>query len=150
MTAMTPEDDDFTINDPDHVLGDVPEIEGVEVPEGDSGVLVAQPADPHLLRISRDGPCLVIGFNQIDIPDEVCIAGYREQVFRSLDEHQDCAKVIFDVSNVKLLPSGMLGLLATVKKRGREVEIVNPSPEVRIALRSTRLDTLMTIRDRTS
>ena len=89
---------------------------------------------------------MTIGFNRADIPDEVCIAGYRDQVLRTLDEHPDCRRLTFDVTQIKMLPSGMLGLLATVKKRGREVEILNPSKDVHEALRVTRLITLFTIR----
>lgn len=140
-----PDEDDFTMNDPEHVIDELP-VEGAEVPEGDSGVLATQPADPNLLRITRDGPSLIIGFNQIDVPDEIYIAGYRQQVFRLLDEYPDCKLLTFDVTGIKLLPSGMLGLLASVKQRGRDVEILNPSPDVRAALRVTKLDTLLKLR----
>jgi anti-sigma B factor antagonist len=140
-----PDEDDFTVSDPEHVLDDV-HAAGAGVPEGDSGVLATQPADPNLLRITRDGPSLIIGFNHVDVPDEIYIAGYRQQVLRLLDEYPDCKLLTFDVTGIKLLPSGMLGLLASVKQRGRDVEVLNPSPDVRAALRVTKLDTLLTIR----
>jgi hypothetical protein len=141
-----PDDDDFTINDPQHVFDDTGAMSDGEITAGDSGVLVAQPADPNLLKITRDGDSLTIGFTCGDIPDEVCIAGYRDQVLHALDEHPDCGRLTFDVTQIKMLPSGMLGLLATVKKRGREVDILNPSKDIQEVLRVTRLNTLFKIR----
>lgn len=141
-----PDDDDFTINDPQNVLDETPSMSNADIAAGDSGVLVTQPADPNLLRITREGSILTIGFNRADVPDEVSIASYRNQVLHSLDEYPDCRRLTFDVTQIKMLPSGMLGLLASVKKRGREVEILNPSKDIQEALRVTRLNTLFKIR----
>jgi hypothetical protein len=141
-----PDDDDFTINDADQNLDEMHSMSEADIAAGDSGVLVTQPPDPNLLRITRDGSTLTVGFSRTDIPDEVCIAGYRDQVVHALDEHPDCRRLTFDVTQIRMLPSGMLGLLATVKKRGREVEILNPSKDVQEALRVTRLITLFKVR----
>jgi len=106
---MPDDEDDFTIHDPQHVLEGPPTPGENPVPEGDSGILAAKPADPNLLSITRQGNSIVIGFNGVDVPDEVCIAGYRTQVAELLDNHPDCKVLTFDVTGVKLLPSGMLG-----------------------------------------
>jgi anti-sigma B factor antagonist len=143
---MRPDDSDFMINDPENVLDGAPVPDCAEVPEGDSGVLVVRPVDPGLLRITRDGSDLHIGFNEIDIVDDLCISGYREQIFRLLAENQGSCKLIFDVTNIKFLPSGMLGLLASVMKNGHNVEILNPSPDVHDVLHVTKLDEVLTIR----
>jgi hypothetical protein len=143
--AMPDDDEDFTINDPQHVLEEAPGE--TEIPTGDSGVLATQPTDPNLLRIDRNGDAIVIGFNRVDIPDEVCIAGYREQLFQLLDRNPDCKALTFDVTGIKLLPSGMLGLLASLKKRVGNIEVLNPSRDVYEALRVTRLTTLLKIRN---
>ncbi len=83
-------------------------------PEGDSGHSDSLPAaDPNLLKITRTGDAIVIGFNRQDVPDEVCIASYREQLLQLLAAHPDCQVLTFDLTGVKLLPSGMLGLLAS-------------------------------------
>ena len=142
---MPDDDEDFTINDPQHVLEEAPGE--TAIPSGDSGVLVTQPADPNLLRIDRHGDAIVIGFNRVDIPDEVCIAGYRDQLFEVLDRNPDCKALTFDVTGIKLLPSGMLGLLASLKKRVGDIEILNPSRDVHEVLRVTRLTTLFKIRN---
>src|SRR5579871_6332201 len=137
------DDEDFTIQDPQHVLDSTPMPGDLAVPEGDSGILEKGPADPNLLNISRHGSSIVIGFNGVDVPDEVCIAGYRTQVTELLDQHPDCKVLTFDVTGVKLLPSGMLGLLASLKKRVEQIEVLNPSIDIQEALRVTRLNTLL-------
>jgi hypothetical protein len=142
---MPDDDEDFTINDPQHVLEEAPGE--TEIPTGDSGVLVSQPTDPNLLRITQNGSEIVIGFNRVDIPDEVCIAGYRDQLLQLLDRNAECRSLTFDVSGIKLLPSGMLGLLASLKKRVGNIEVLNPSRDVLEALRVTRLTTIFKIRN---
>jgi hypothetical protein len=142
---MPDNEEDFTIHDPQHVLDGA---EGEDaVPEGDSGILATQPADPNLLKITRNGDTIVIGFNGVTVPDEVCIAGYRTQVTELLDQRPECKVLTFDVTGLKLLPSGMLGLLASLKKRVREIEVLNPSKDIQEALRVTRLNTLLKIRE---
>jgi anti-sigma B factor antagonist len=142
-----PDEDDFSINDPQHVLDGTNAAGEDEIPTGDSGVLVVQPTDPNLLKITRDGSSITIGFNRIDVPDEVCIAGYRQQIFDLLERNPECKLLTFDVTGIHLLPSGMLGLLASLKKRVSHIEVLNPARDVREALRVTRLNTLFTIRE---
>ncbi len=143
---MADDDEDFTIHDPQHVLEGTPLPGGDGVPEGDSDILTVAPGDPNLLKMAREGAALVIGFNRKEVPDEVCIAGYREQLLQLLAAHPDCKVLTFDLTGVKLLPSGMLGLLASLKKRVGDVEVLNPSKDVTDALRVTKLNTLLTIR----
>jgi anti-anti-sigma factor len=143
---MQPNDSDFTINNPDSVIDDFDQDRTADVPEGDSGVLMAKPADPSVLKITHDGSAIVIGFNEVQMVDDLCIAGYRDQVFKLLEQNTNCQKLVFNVTNIKFLPSGMLGLMATVKKSGRNVELVNPTAEVREVLHLTRFDEVFTIR----
>jgi hypothetical protein len=138
-----PDDLDFSVNDSDDVLDGVSPAFGDCVPDGDSGVLVKQATDPNLLKITRDGSSVTIGFNEAEIPDDLCIARYREQVFPLVAENEGCTKLIFDVKNLKFLPSGMLGLMASVMKTVSDVEIRNPSPDIRETLRIMKLDTFM-------
>lgn len=143
---MADDEDDFTVQDPQHVLEGTPPKGGDGVPEGDSDIMTVAPPDPNLLKITRDGESIVIGFNRQDVPDEVCIAGYREQLMNLLETHDDCKVITFDVTGVKMLPSGMLGLVASLKKRIRDIEVLNPSKDVADALRVTKLNTLLKIR----
>ena len=53
----------------------------------------------------------------------------------------------FDLTGVRLVPSGLLGLLASLKKLGIEVHLYNPSNDVREVLEITRLDKLFKIHE---
>lgn len=115
------------------------------VPEsGDSSVGKAF-QDPGILQVYQTGELTVIGFAGKDVPDEVCIAGYRDQLNKLIDEHQ--VKVMaFDLSGVRLVPSGMLGLLTTIRKKVAKVELYNPSEDVQEVLKITNLDKLFEIK----
>ncbi len=103
--------------------------------------------DPHQLKVARDGSSLKIEFNTIGSPNDLSIAGYHTQLLSLLAQHPDCSKLVFDVSNIKVLPSVMLGLLANLRKKVDHLEILNPTPDGREALKILGFDKFMTIRD---
>jgi len=113
----------------------------------DDEPFVSPPSPPpaDVLRIYQTGELTVVGFAGQDVPDEVCIAHYREQLMRLLDE-VDCKVLAIDCSGVKLLPSGLLGVLTTLRKRVDRLEIYNPSEDIQEVLRLTKLDQFFEIR----
>ena len=133
-----PDDDD------DFVLGK-PEASEEDSSDGDSGILAASNADPNLLTFVRDGQRAIVGFNSKSVPDELCIAAYRNQLLKYVQD-ADCKVLAFELSGIKILPSGMLGLLVTLKKRGIEVELLNPVADIVEVLRITRLAPMFTVR----
>lgn len=103
-------------------------------------------ADPNVLKVYQTGELTVVGFGGKDVPDEVCIAAYRQQLFDLIAQHG--TKVLaFDLSGVQLVPSGMLGVLSSLRQRVERLEIYNPSPDVREVLRITRLERLFDIKE---
>jgi anti-sigma B factor antagonist len=104
------------------------------------------PDGEPLLNVYEIGELTVVGFSGRDIPDEVCIAGYRDQLLALLGEHP-VRTLAFDLTGVKLIPSGMLGLLTSLRRRVDQIELYNPSEDIREVLRITNLDTLFTIKD---
>ena len=92
---------------------------------GDSAVGKAF-QDPGVLLVYQTGPLTVVGFAGKDVPDEVCIAGYRDQMIKLIEEHQTQIMAV-DLSGVRLVPSGMLGLLTSIRKKVQRVELYNPS-----------------------
>ena len=124
----------------DSVLDDTPEPS-----EGDSKLNVAE-TKPGVLKIYQTGPLTVVGFAGQDVPDEVCIAGYRDQLFKLIDEQQ-CKVLAFDLTGVVLVPSGMLGVLISLRKRLERVELYNPSKDIREVLEMTKLISLFDIRE---
>jgi hypothetical protein len=113
--------------------------------EGDSTPKVAAPV-PGILKIYQTGPLTVVGFAGEDVPDEVCIAGYRDQLFKLIEDHQ-CKVLAFDLTGVILVPSGMLGVLISLRKRLERVELYNPSKDVQEVLQMTNLAPLFEIRE---
>ena len=53
----------------------------------------------------------------------------------------------FDLTRVRLIPSGLLGLLASIRKKGIEVHLYNPSADIREVLEVTKLDQVLQLHD---
>lgn len=103
------------------------------------------PEDP-VLKIYQTGELTVVGFGGRDVPDEVCIAAYRTQLFDLIAQH-NCKTLAFDLTGVQLVPSGMLGVLSSLRQRVEHVELYNPSPDVLDVLRITKFDQLFEIKE---
>ena len=104
------------------------------------------PEDPSILKIYQTGELTVVGFGGKDVPDEVCIAAYRTQLFDLIAKHQ-CKVLAFDLTGVQLVPSGMLGVLSSIRQRVERVELYNPSPDVKDVLQITKFDRLFEIKE---
>ena len=116
-----------------------------EVTPHDSAIRSNKTHDPSILKVYQTGPLTVVGFGGVDVPDEVCIAGYRDQLMQLVELHQ-CQVLAFDLSGVKLVPSGMLGVLVSLRKRVQRLELYNASPDVEEVLRLTNLVTLFDLK----
>ena len=132
-----PDDDDFVLG------GSEPSAEEASSDE-DSGILAVSNADPTLLTFVLDGRRAVVGFNSRSVPDELCVAAYRNQLFKYVQDY-GCQVLAFELKGIKILPSGMLGLLVTLKKRGLVIELLNPVADIVEVLRITRLAPMFTI-----
>ena len=99
-----------------------------------------------VLEVYEVGELTVVGFGGRDVPDDTCLTAYRSQLAELIKSHG--TKVLaFDLQGVKLIPSGLLGLIASCRNLGVEVELFNPSQDVRDVLRITGLDVVLTVRD---
>lgn len=117
-----------------------------EAASSDSGVMNAAPAPQGLLQVYETGPLTVVGFGGRDVPDEVSIAAYRTELFDLVSRHHT-KKIAFDLTGVRLMPSGLLGLLVSLKRRGLAVELFNASDDVLDVLHTTRLSRFFDLRD---
>ena len=96
------------------------------------------------LQVYETGPLTVVGFGGREILDQVNVSDCRLEIVALVEKHS--TKVMaFDLTGVKVVPSGLLGLLASLRKMGIEVHIYNPSPDVTEVLEVTRLKELMPI-----
>ena len=99
------------------------------------------------LRVYSVGETTVLGFGGQDVPSEFNAAHYRSAITDLLLANK-CSIVAFDLTGVSLVPSGMLGLLVSLKKLdGLEprVQLFNPSKDVEEVLQITKLNTLIEV-----
>jgi anti-anti-sigma factor len=104
------------------------------------------PIHHEVLRVYETGPLTVVGFGSDELPDHIDLVECREEIVELLTLH-DCKDLAFDLTGVRYIPSGMLGLLASLKRLGIQVHLYNPSGDVREVLHVTHLDQLFKIHD---
>ena len=126
-----------------HIAGDIVHAAGgsVRITKGsqmtDSG---------PILQIYSTGPMTVLGFGGREILDQLDIGACRSEIIALVKEHST-EKLAFDLTGVKLVPSGMLGLLASLRQLNVEVHVCNPSDDVREVLEVTKLDQILQVYD---
>ncbi|APZ92687.1 STAS domain-containing protein [Fuerstiella marisgermanici] len=128
-------------------MSDEPELDSSD----DSGFHSPQYAltEDGLLKVYSVGPTTVLGFDGQDVPSEFNAAHYRAAISDLLVAN-DSSIVAFDLSGVKLVPSGMLGLLVSLKQLDKltpTVQIFNPSDDVKEVLQITKLNTLIEVHE---
>lgn len=99
-----------------------------------------------VLRVYETGPLTVVGFGGAEILDQIDLGDCRNEIMELLKLH-DCKVLAFDLAGVRYIPSGMLGLLASLRRIGVEVHLYNPSVDVREVLEITRLNELFQIHE---
>ncbi|TWT56853.1 hypothetical protein KOR42_02080 [Thalassoglobus neptunius] len=97
-----------------------------------------------ILEVYSVGPTTVVGFGGRDVLDTVNVAVCRDEILK-LIENVNCEVLAFDLTGVKLLPSGLLGLLASIMKQNVAVHLYNPSPDISEVLETTKLNTIMEV-----
>lgn len=102
--------------------------------------------DGNVLKVYKAGPVTVVGFGGRDVFDDANVATCRDEMMGLIDQHK-CTELHVDLTGVRLVPSGLLGLLATIRRRDIAIHLYNPSPDVREVLAVTNLDKLMSIHD---
>ncbi len=112
---------------------------------GDSSFLGKQSSSPRL-QVYEAGRKTVVGFGGRDVPSDYCIAESRQFLARLVRENA-CQELTFDLSGVRLIPSGMLGVIASMRNLGVAVSVCNPSDDVREVFETTQLKQIIRIRD---
>jgi len=100
--------------------------------------------NPDILEVYQTGELTVVGFGGRDILDQIDLSQCRSEIVALVEQHR-CKTLAFDLSGVKLIPSGMLGLLASLRRLNVEVHLYNPSPDIAEVLHVTRLNEVMPI-----
>lgn len=98
------------------------------------------------LEVYQAGELTVIGFGGREVLDRLSLAECREELIRLIDEYR-CKTLAFDLTGVRLIPSGMLGLLCSFCRQGIDIHLYNPSQDVREVLEITKLNSLFEMHD---
>ena len=96
------------------------------------------------LEVYSTGSLTVIGFYGRTLLHGVTALDCRDQLMQLAQEHKSVT-FAFDLTRLKLVPSGMLGLFAAIKKSGIDVLLFNPGPDIREVLEITKLDTILNL-----
>jgi anti-sigma B factor antagonist len=104
------------------------------------------PSKRGFLNVYQTGKVTVVSFVSAELLDQVVVTECREEIADLIKEHH-CEVLAFDLTGVKLVPSGMLGMLASLGRLGVEVFVFNPSEEIREVLEITRLDSVLQVRN---
>ncbi|MBC7820352.1 MAG: anti-sigma factor antagonist [Planctomycetaceae bacterium] len=96
------------------------------------------------LEIVRNGELTVVGFGGRELLDQVNLAACREQIIELVKRNQT-KTLAFDMTGVRLIPSGLLGLLASLRDIVGKIQILNPSTDVREALEVTKLNQIFEV-----
>ncbi|QDU79132.1 STAS domain protein [Polystyrenella longa] len=94
------------------------------------------------LHVYEAGTLTVAGFNGHDVLEHVNIAEVRSELLELITEH-NCETLAIDFTGVKLIPSGLLGLLASLRQQGVDVHLYNPSDDIREVMEITNLHKVM-------
>jgi anti-anti-sigma factor len=99
-----------------------------------------------ILEVHEAGKRIVVGFGNRAVPDDHCLAVYREQIKQLIAEHA-ATEVVFDLKAFKTIQSGTLGLIASTVNQGVKVRVLNASSEIREVIELTNLDKIVELSD---
>ena len=98
------------------------------------------------LEVYKAGEVTVVGFGGHEVLEQVNLAACREQIADLVKVNQT-KTLAFDLTGVKLIPSGLLGLMVSLRDLGVVVQIFNPSDDVREVLEVTKLIQLFEVHE---
>src|SRR5579872_6454139 len=104
------------------------------------------PLRDDVMRVYETGHLTVVGFGGAESLEQIDVAEFRDQIVELVKLHE-CKVLVFDLTDVRYIPSGVLGQLAALTKSDIEVHLYNISPGVRDVLDITRLGQLFTIHE---
>ena len=96
------------------------------------------------LQVYEAGPTTVLGFGGQIIVDDISVAESRDEILEVVQSHH-AEVVAFDLTGVRLIPSGLLGLMASLRRLDLTIQVYNPSPEVREVLSITSFNQLVEV-----
>lgn len=102
------------------------------------------PINSKSIEVYEEGRLTVLGFGGHETLDHIDVAECRNEI-AELVKDNNCEVLAIDMTGVKWVPSGLLGLLASLRQLGVEVHIYNPSQDVDEVLDITRLNRVVKV-----
>ncbi len=99
-----------------------------------------------VLEIYESGELTIVGFHGVSSLDFATVTEIRDEILEVI-KTTHCKVMGFDLTGVTLLPSGMLGLLASLKRLHLEVHVFNASQDIRDVLAITKLDQVLKLHE---
>ena len=84
---------------------------------------------PTTFQIYQAGELSVVGFETHTNLHQLALARCREELAKLVEENE-CRFLAFDLTNIRVFPSGMLGLLASLRRLNVEVHLYNASADI--------------------
>ncbi len=98
------------------------------------------------LEVYQAGELTVIGFGGREFLEDLNLADCRDEIADLIREH-GCQTLAFDLTGVRLIPSGLLGIIVSTQRQGVEVHLFNPSDDIREVLTITKLDKFLHVHE---
>lgn len=98
------------------------------------------------LEVYEAGSLTVVGFGGREVLDHINVAECRDELISLIREHQ-CESLAVDLTGVRLIPSGLLGLLASIHKLGVDLHLYNACDDIREVLEITKLNQLIQLHE---
>lgn len=98
------------------------------------------------LEVYEAGSLTVVGFGGREVLDHINVAECRDELV-SLIKENDCTSLAVDLTGVRLIPSGLLGLLASIHKLGVDLHLYNACDDIREVLEITNLNQLIQLHE---
>ena len=95
------------------------------------------------IDVYRSGPLTVIGFGERNALD--LNVGTAQNEIAQVLRDSNCHTLAIDLTGTRLVASGMLGVFASIQRRGVRVLLFNPSADLLEVLEITKLDRLLPV-----
>jgi len=98
------------------------------------------------LEVYKAGPLSVVAVGGREVLDHLDLAECRDELVQLIQTHR-CQTLAIDLTGVQVMPTGLLGLLASIQRLGVEVRVYNACAEIREVLQVTNLDRVLHLHD---
>jgi len=102
------------------------------------------PHEAKYLEILETGRRTVVTFRQTDTWDFQFLARCEDEL-DDLIEHTAFEVLAFDLATVERISSTLIGIFASLRRSGFNIELLNPSAEIREVLETMHLDQLIAV-----